>query len=501
MGKLPKMRIQNAAPDDITLVVRPARASDRDAIIAMSKHIWGGLDYLPHAWDKWLEDPNGGLLTVLLGDEPVGVSKVTLLSPGEVWLEGLRLHPKLHGRGLTKQINRVSFREAMRHNPKSVRYATGIGNAASRHLGEARGFWLAARTHWIWGRTLRKGDLTGRIASSGELDGVLDYIRGTDCYHETSGLLAVDWKFLELKRERVRGLVEAGRVLILPRQGKIRAAAIYEKSAIDGDMCLGFVDGSDDDIGALARDVLRIAGRAGRKDASAMLPVGRISDLVFDAGYDEIEPAKAVAYELGARGVGRLGEPFNDTLWRTLHTHEAEAAEMLTDLLVSNAPGELSRVNVQDFVYRNLLPDATGDILGRLERVTVRLKQWDLRNIARSFVDHLVEEHGMGGEFVRFGSTSVTFLYAGKPVVRLRFHRNYFDIVLGPGFGPCFSGKSRFAAERVTLESRHRDRATGQYESMTLRITGHAHKRSARRAIDMMMRCARKHEEREARKR
>ncbi len=498
MDKPPGMKIKDPAPGDVRLVVRPARASDRDSIIEMSKHIWGGLDYLPHAWDKWLEDPNGGLLTVLLDDEPVGVSKVTLLSPGEVWLEGLRLHPKLHGRGLTKQINRVSFREAMKHNPRSVRYATGIGNAASRHLGEIRGFWLAARTHWIWGRTLRKGNLTGRIASAGELDGVMGFIRATSCYRDTSGLLAIDWKFLELKRERVRALIEAGRVLILPRQGEIRAAAIFDRSAIDGDICLGFVDGPDDDIKALARDVLRIAGRGRRKNASAMLPVGRISDLVFDAGYDEIEPAKAVAYELGARGGAHLGEPFEETLTRTLHAHETEAAEMLTDLLIANAPGKLSRVNVQDFVYRNLLPDATRDVLGKLEGVTVRMKEWDLRNIARSIVDHLVEKHGMGGEFVRFGSSSVTFLYAGRPVVRLRFHRTDFDVVLGPGFGPCFSRSSRFAAERVTFESGHRDRKTGRYESMTLRVTGHAHKKSARRAIDMMMRCAREHAEREA---
>lgn len=499
MAKLPAMKIEKPDANDVRLIVRPARASDRDAIIEMSKHIWGGLDYLPHVWDKWLEDPNGGLLTVLYDNEPVGVSKVTLLSPGEVWLEGLRLHPKLHGKGLTKQINRVSFREARRHNPKTIRYATGVGNAASRHLGEIRGFWLAARTHWVWGRTLGKGRLSGRIASLGELDDVLEFIRGTGCYRDASGLLAVDWKFLELKRSRVRDLVRAGQVLIMPRQGRIRAAAICAKHPHDGGICLGFVDGPDDDVRSLARDVLRIAGRARQKDASAMLPVGRIADLVFDAGYDLIEPAKAIAYELGPRGAHRLGEPFEDTLRRTLHAHEATAAAMLTDLLMEHAPGNLSRVNVNDFVYRHLLPDATRHLFGRLEGVSVRLKRWDLRNIARSIVDHLIEEHGMGPEFARFGKSGVAFYYAGKPVVRLRFHREDFDIQLGPGFGPCFSRKTKFAAARVTFEPKHRDRKTGRYEAMTLRVTGPDHKRSARRAIDMMMRCARKHAEHEAR--
>ncbi|MCD4690730.1 GNAT family N-acetyltransferase, partial [bacterium] len=285
MNAQPAMKIDQPTPNDATLVVRPARASDRDAIIEMSKHIWGGLDYLPLVWDRWLEDPNGGLLTVELDGEPVGVSKVTLLSPGEVWLEGLRLHPKLHGRGLTKQINRVSFRKAMEHNPKSIRYATGVGNAASRHLGEFRGFWLVASTHWIWGRAIRGENLDGRIASTEELDAVLEYIGGTDCYRDAGGLLAVDWKFLELKRERVRDLIGAGRVLILPRRGKIRAAAIYSTGSIDDNICLGFINGSDDEIRSLARDVLRITGRSGLKEASAMLPIGRLSDLVFEAGY------------------------------------------------------------------------------------------------------------------------------------------------------------------------------------------------------------------------
>ncbi len=332
---------------------------------------------------------------------------------------------------------------------------------------------------------------------------MLSFIRGTGCYRDMSGLLGVDWKFLELKRSRVRSLLESRRVLIIPRQGAIRGAAIYQQNVVDGEpsVCLGFVDGTDADVQALARDVLTIAGRAGCDEASAMLPVGRIADLVLRAGYDLIEPAKAVAYELGARGAERLPESFEETMARTLHAHEAEAAELLTDLLVERAPKGLSRINVQDFVCRRLLPDATRDVFERLEPVTVRIKRWDLRNIARSIVDHLIREHGMGGDFVRFGKASVTFLYAGRPVVRLRFHSNDFDVVLGPGFGPCFSRGARYSAARVTLDRRHRDPKTGRFSMMTLRVTGPEHKRSAIRAIDRMMRCAGRRAALEARER
>jgi GNAT superfamily N-acetyltransferase len=141
----------------IKLRIRKARPSDREPLLAMSEGIWGGSDYLPLVLDAWLADEKGVLLTATLDGKPVGLSKVSVLSPGEVWLEGLRLHPDLQGKGLVKQINRASFRAAMRLKPRTVRYSTGAGNAISRHLGEMRGFWLVARTNWLWGAA-RKGE-------------------------------------------------------------------------------------------------------------------------------------------------------------------------------------------------------------------------------------------------------------------------------------------------------------------------------------------------------
>ncbi len=55
------------------LVVRRARAEDREAILAMSRGIWGGSDYLPLVWDRWLADDKGLLLTATLDGRPVGM--------------------------------------------------------------------------------------------------------------------------------------------------------------------------------------------------------------------------------------------------------------------------------------------------------------------------------------------------------------------------------------------------------------------------------------------
>ena len=41
---------------DAALEVRPARAEDRDAVLAFCAHTWADGDYIEFAWDNWLRD-------------------------------------------------------------------------------------------------------------------------------------------------------------------------------------------------------------------------------------------------------------------------------------------------------------------------------------------------------------------------------------------------------------------------------------------------------------
>ncbi len=484
------MKVRAVASGSEKLVIRPARRADRDAIFAMSKEIWGGTDYLHLVWDGWLDDPDGGLLTVTLDGETVGVSKVTLLAPGEVWLEGLRLHPGLHGRGLTRQINRYSFQIAMKHNPKSIRYSTGAGNAASRHLGEARGFWLIARSRWMWGKARKRGPLRGRPAQTRELNAVYKFITNSNCYKATGGLYGLGWKFPELTRNRVQDLITKERVLRYPKLGRLTAVAIYDIGLIDGDVCLGFIDGPDAQVAVLARDVLRIAGRLGDDDASAMLPEGRHADLAFKACFNQAEPTPAVVYELGPRGLTDDGESFEEAMWRTLYSIEEETADALADLLIARTSGRFAGQNVRDFVTRHLLPDTRKEIYGKLEQSTRKLRTYQLRNIARAVFEHFMIEYSMVRDFVRFGRTGISFIYRGKKIAAMRFNSRSFNLTLGPGAGPCFPRGFNPVVDSVRLDESCFDPGSRMYESVTLRLSKEEHKRSARAAIDMLMGCA-----------
>jgi hypothetical protein len=472
------------------LVVRKAHAEDRDAILNMSRGIWGGSDYLPLVWDKWLADDQGLLLTATLDGRPVGVSKITILAPGEVWLEGLRLHPDLQGRGLTRQINRVAFSEVMKLHPKSVRYSTGAGNAVSRHLGERRGFWQVARTHWMWGRALQSGRIRGRVARPGDLEEITAFVRSSECFRSTSGLYAIGWKFPALTRPRLRDLLSRERVLVSPKRGKIRGVAIYDIGEIDQDACLGFIDGADETITSLARDVLRIAGKTGHREASAMLPIGRIAETARSAGFDRIVPFQAVVYELGARGFGDGDEPLDSVLRRTLRTNEEELTDLVAGFLADNAPRTVERQNVRDFVVRNLIPDTRREILGALQPLLYNLASRPLRGALEGIVGRLIERHGLGGDAFRIGKGGVSFWYAGRKLGRVSVGRRSLRLTLGPGFGPCFPPRMARGRSWVTLGKDSFDRGRGLYAAVTIRLVGEEQVDVAIQAIDLLMKSA-----------
>ncbi len=472
------------------LVVRKARPEDRDAILAIAKRTWGGADYLPLVWDRWLADEKGTLLTATLDGKPVGMSKITLLSPGEVWLEGLRLSPDLQGRGLSRQINRATFREALSMNPKSVRFSTAVMNTASRHLAEKRGFWQIARARWMWGAPRKRGQLRSRVASPTDLDRVERFVRDSECYERASGLQAIGWKFRNLSRRRLRRSIADGNVLVLPARGAPRAVGIYEISPIDNDVCLGFADGSDEDIAILARDVLRIAGRLGHDEVSAMLPEGRIADAARRGGFSLTHSMHAIVFELGPKGRGPDDELLEPALWRTLRANESEIADLLTDVLRSRLHGASDRENVRDFVFRNLLPDTEREVLSSIQPLCDRAATYAQRGILRGLTEHLATNHGLAGESLEIGKSSALFFYRGGRLAALEIAGRAIKLTLGPGFGACFSPRLALDVHRMSFPKRSLDPTTGRHTALTLWLTEERQIPGAAKAIDIIMRSA-----------
>src|SRR5512136_867221 len=87
----------------LRLIVRPMTMADKPAVLKISSRIWEGNDYVPLFFDRWVEE--GGFWAAELRGRLVGYGKATQLSPGEWWLEGLRVDPDCRKRGIGKELS------------------------------------------------------------------------------------------------------------------------------------------------------------------------------------------------------------------------------------------------------------------------------------------------------------------------------------------------------------------------------------------------------------
>ena len=125
---------------DPVLVCRPALPSDTDDVLEFTKFIWEGHDYIKYVWHEWLDDPQGLLATAQYGSHAVGIAKITLLSAGQWWLEGLHVDPKFQGLKIGSHLHEYMDRWWLRHGDGILRLMTSSERVQVHHLSERTGY-------------------------------------------------------------------------------------------------------------------------------------------------------------------------------------------------------------------------------------------------------------------------------------------------------------------------------------------------------------------------
>ncbi|KAL7876018.1 hypothetical protein AOLI_G00109810 [Acnodon oligacanthus] len=88
-----------------------ARPQDYDEVMAISKGIYGGGDYLPHCYHTWMTEPNRVTIIARRDGKLVALVSGLVVDGGTTEVvEGLRVCPNEQGRGLAGVIQRVTDR-------------------------------------------------------------------------------------------------------------------------------------------------------------------------------------------------------------------------------------------------------------------------------------------------------------------------------------------------------------------------------------------------------
>ncbi|TAM64969.1 MAG: GNAT family N-acetyltransferase [Chloroflexota bacterium] len=176
--------------------MRRARAEDKAAILAFATRTWDGWDYIPEAWDAWLAAADGTMLVVVAGEpvatpegtiaagQPIALSRLALLAKDHAWLEGIRVDPRVRGRGVATALQVAELAWVRAQGASWVRYATGEENEGSHRLGARHG--IRVLCAWRWYARRRDEEAASEAGTASVAEGA------SDAPPDPSGPTAVD---------------------------------------------------------------------------------------------------------------------------------------------------------------------------------------------------------------------------------------------------------------------------------------------------------------------
>lgn len=258
------------------LTVRKATVDDLGAIADISRLTWEGEDYLEGAAADWIED--GTLYAGVWEDRVAGTFRISSMPCGVLWMEALRIHASLRGRGLGKELASSAFLIGTgmieRGFGDCLEFSTYFNNHESIHISRVQGFEVVNRFLLMYREGI--GAATGAVPLTPE------EVRFT----ETAGHIPCGWKYPRACCQGRRWALEnceawgCRGVAFLRRKGSDEATPVCG-SRKDPE---GFLDG-----------VEAVASCRGESHANIVLHESR-TDLVDAArkrGYYTWEPAGA----------------------------------------------------------------------------------------------------------------------------------------------------------------------------------------------------------------
>lgn len=248
---------------DPRTVCRPALPSDTADVLEFTKYIWEGHDYIHYVWKDWLADPDGLLVTAQFGARVVGIAKVSLISPGQWWLEGLRVDAKLQGLKIGSHLHEYTDAWWIRHGNGLIRLMTSSQRVQVHHLSERTGY---ARIGEVLGYRLDLPDDSQHAFQPVTPEDVSEALTfaSTRLSH-SNGLMDSGWRFSTPDETLLQDLARRGRLHWW--HGRLGLLAAHEDEEEEGRvLAIGFAVTSEP---SLLSELLGDTGRLATEQCCA----------------------------------------------------------------------------------------------------------------------------------------------------------------------------------------------------------------------------------------
>lgn len=251
------------------VVVRPARAEDRDDVLAFCTNTWEWGDYIDKVWEQWLNASNGTLLVALVDDRPVGVMNMQMVSKEEAWLEGIRVDPAYRRNGVGQAMCLEALAEAMRRGATLARLTTtfdnegSIGLAKRNHMRQVGAFRTYTANLSDVKEKISAVQESAELATRADLDDIIAYLNASNIFPQVGGLYYVHFAARTITAELLEEKIAAGQIYLLRRWDRLDGLAIAEPLEEHGRkrLSVGYIDGTTTDAISLTAYDLRRRGQ------------------------------------------------------------------------------------------------------------------------------------------------------------------------------------------------------------------------------------------------
>ena len=257
-------------------VCRPALPMDTLEVMGLVKHIWEGEDYIPYVWEDWLADPDGLLAVVEYGGQLAGLCKLTRISALDWWLEGMRVHPDLQGRGIATHLHHYILAAWEKMGRGAIRLTTSSKNVHVHQMCARSGFIKVMEVMPFSASALLDDQITQfKPAGKVEADELIRFANANPSLSLTGGLIDGGWKWAAPCLEMVDAALSNGRAWWWRDKTGLVTVWEMDESGEERMPVIQMLACGLGDLADLLLDYRRLAGGLGYAQAAWFVPISQ----------------------------------------------------------------------------------------------------------------------------------------------------------------------------------------------------------------------------------